>query len=96
MLGTILKMVAYSKAPKATFAVLHPRAAAQLGHARWDIKHGWAPRASAIGAALIALPIGYMLAKLTQPRPRVRPALAEPPMLDAYDVESEPRDTELL
>jgi hypothetical protein len=70
MLGKLLKLYAYSKAPKATFAVLHPRTTAQLAHARYDMKHGWAPRATAVGAALIALPIGYLVGRLMANRPR--------------------------
>ncbi len=63
MIGKLFKLYAYSKAPKTTFAVLHPRTSAQLAHARYDLKHSWAPRASAVGAALIALPIGYLIGK---------------------------------
>ena len=64
MVGKLLKAYAYYKAPKATFSVLHPRKAAALAHARYDIRHGWAPRATAVGAALIALPIGYVIGRL--------------------------------
>jgi hypothetical protein len=73
MIGKLFKMYAYSKAPKTTFAVLHPRTSAKLAHARYDLKHSWAPRASAVGAALIALPIGYLIGKATKrakPLPR--------------------------
>jgi hypothetical protein len=95
MIGKLVKLIAYSQAPKATFAVLHPRAAAQLKFAKWDARHGWAPRAAAVGAILIALPIGYMLAKLTQPRPmpRIRP---QAPVLDDFEPQFDPRQTELL
>ena len=71
MIGKLFKLYAYSKAPKATFSVLHPRTSAKLMHARYDMKHSWAPRASAVGAALIALPIGYLIGKASK---RVRPA----------------------
>ncbi|MGH7461162.1 MAG: hypothetical protein ACREMA_09050 [Longimicrobiales bacterium] len=70
MIGKLLKMYAYTKAPKATFAVLHPRTTAQLAYARHDLKHGWAPRASAVGAALIALPLGYLVGRMLAGRPR--------------------------
>ena len=95
MLGKLIKLVAYSQAPKATFAVLHPRAAAQLRLAKWDARHGWAPRAAAVGAILIALPIGFMLGKLTQRRP-MQAALPAPPALDDYEPEFDARQTELL
>jgi hypothetical protein len=72
MIGKLFKLYAYSKAPRTTFSVLHPRTSAQLAHARYDMKHGWAPRASAVGAALIALPIGYLIGKATR-RPRAEP-----------------------
>jgi hypothetical protein len=64
MIGNLLKMYAYSKAPKATFAVLHPRSTAKLAHARYDMRHSIAPRVSAVGAALIALPLGYLAGRL--------------------------------
>ena len=72
MIGKLFKLYAYSKAPRATFSVLHPRTSAKLMHARYDMKHSWAPRASAVGAALIALPIGYLIGKASK---RVRPAI---------------------
>jgi hypothetical protein len=69
MIGKLLKMYAYTKAPKATFAVLHPRTTAQVARMRRDLKHSWALRASALGAALIALPVGYLVGRLRS-RPR--------------------------
>jgi hypothetical protein len=66
MIGKMLKMYAYTKAPKATFALRHPRTTAQLAHARYDLKHSWATRATAVGAALIALPLGYLVGRMTR------------------------------
>lgn len=63
MVRTILKMAAYSKAPKTTFAVMHPRKAARMKKFGWDMKHAPAPRVSAIGAAALALPIGLWLGR---------------------------------
>ncbi|MGH7472106.1 MAG: hypothetical protein ACRENP_29500 [Longimicrobiales bacterium] len=74
MIGKMLKMYAYTKAPKATFAVLHPRTSARVAHMRHDFKHSWALRASAVGAALIALPVGYLVGRLAA---RSRPAWVE-------------------
>jgi hypothetical protein len=64
MIGNLLKWYAYTKAPRATFAVRHPRTTARLAHARYDMKHSVVPRVSAVGAALIALPLGYLAGRL--------------------------------
>lgn len=61
MIGSIARMYAYSKAPKTTFALRHPRTAIRLGKAKWDMKHAFAPRVAALGAAAVALPIGLWL-----------------------------------
>lgn len=38
MTGKLFKMMAYTKAPKATFALLHPRRALKLGMLLWTIR----------------------------------------------------------
>lgn len=38
MVGKLFKAMAYTKAPKATFALLHPRRALKLGMLLWIIK----------------------------------------------------------
>jgi hypothetical protein len=63
MVRSILKAAAYAKAPKTTFAVLHPKKAVKLGKFRWDMKHAPAPRVSALGAAALALPLGIWLGR---------------------------------
>lgn len=63
MLRTILKAVAYTRMPRTTFMVSHPRAASRMLKARWDMKHALAPRISAVGAAMIALPVGYAIGR---------------------------------
>ncbi|MFW5951758.1 MAG: hypothetical protein ACOCVZ_06570 [Gemmatimonadota bacterium] len=63
MLRTIAKTVAYTKAPKATFAVLHPKRAVRLKKLKYDMRHAYAPRITAVGAAALALPIGYLLGR---------------------------------
>ena len=68
MLGSLIKMIAYSKAPKTTYAVLHPRNSARLAKTQWDLRHADAPRVSALAAVLIALPVGYVIGRLTAPR----------------------------
>jgi hypothetical protein len=79
MIGSLLKATAYSKAPRTTFSVLHPKEAARLKKLDWDMKHAYAPRVAALGVALLALPIGVLLGRLTARRhepargPRVNP-----------------------
>lgn len=63
MIRSILKMAAYSKAPKTTFAVMHPRSAVRMKKFGWDMRHAVAPRVTALGAAAVALPIGLWLGR---------------------------------
>ncbi|HSJ07998.1 MAG TPA: hypothetical protein VK936_14940 [Longimicrobiales bacterium] len=63
MIGSIAKMVAYNKAPKTTFALLHPKKALRLRKFRRDMAHSTAPRVAAIGAAVLALPLGLWLGR---------------------------------
>ncbi|NLG61600.1 MAG: hypothetical protein GX539_05095 [Candidatus Cloacimonetes bacterium] len=63
MVGNLLKTYAYAKAPRATFMVGHPVKSARLAKMRWDMKHAWAPRVAAIGAAAVALPLGLALGR---------------------------------
>jgi hypothetical protein len=63
MVGTALKVLAYKKAPRTTFMLRHPVKAARLRKARWDMRHAYAPRMAAVGAALVALPLGLWLGK---------------------------------
>jgi hypothetical protein len=61
MVGTALKLVAYTKAPRTTFTVRHPVKAVRLKKMQWDMKHAYAPRLAAVGAALLVLPLGLWL-----------------------------------
>jgi hypothetical protein len=63
MVRSLLKMVAYRKAPRTTFAVMHPKTAVRLKKFGWDMKHAYAPRVTALGAAVLALPIGLWLGR---------------------------------
>lgn len=63
MIGSIAKTLAYSKAPKTTFTVLHPKRAVRLQKMKYDLRHAYAPRVAAIGAAVLALPLGYLLGR---------------------------------
>lgn len=74
MIGTIFKAIAYSKAPRTTFTMLHPAKAVRFRKFQWDMKNAYAPRVSALGAAAVALPLGLWLGRKrngrnTQPRP---------------------------
>lgn len=64
MIVTMAKALAYTKAPKTTFSTLHPVRAARLKKMDWDLRHAYAPRVAAVGAALIALPLGYMIGRM--------------------------------
>jgi len=70
MIRTLLKIAAYSKAPRTTFTVLHPKKAVRLKKFTWDMRHAPAPRVSAVGAAALALPLGLAIGRLTRRGPR--------------------------
>jgi hypothetical protein len=63
MFGQVAKGYAYAKAPKTTFAVLHPQQAVKLRKMRRDMRHAYAPRVAAVGAFALALPLGYALGR---------------------------------
>jgi hypothetical protein len=69
MIGKMAKVVAYRHAPRAAATMFNPRASAQLAHTKYDLRHGYAPRITAIGAALLAMPIGFLIGKLMTSRP---------------------------
>jgi len=63
MIGTMVKTYAYRKAPKTTFAVLHPQQAVKLRRVRRDLRHAYAPRVAALGALALAIPLGYAIGR---------------------------------
>lgn len=63
MIGTLLRAIAYSKAPRTTFTVMHPGKAVRFRKFQWDMKHAYAPRVTALGAAALALPVGLWLGR---------------------------------
>lgn len=65
MIGTLFKAIAYSKAPRATFTMFHPGKAVRFRKFQWDMRHAYAPRVTALGAAALALPIGLWLGRKT-------------------------------
>lgn len=66
MIGTLLKVFAYSKAPRTTFTMLHPTKAVLFRKLQWDMRHAYAPRITALGAAAVALPVGLWLGRKTR------------------------------
>ncbi len=89
MVGSLLKIVAYSAAPRATFAVLHPRDAMRARRIRRRL-HGLGPRAVALGVAALAIPVGMAVGRRIERQrarfipsdigrvPRLRVASSEP------------------
>jgi hypothetical protein len=65
MIRSIARMVAYSKAPRTTFAVMHPKKALRLKAMQKEIRHSPVPRLAALGAAAVALPLGIALGRLS-------------------------------
>jgi len=67
MIGSLIKAAAYVKAPRTTFAVVHPGKAMRLKKLQWQFKHTEAPRwaatAGAVGAAALALPLGLVIGR---------------------------------
>jgi hypothetical protein len=77
MVGKILKYYAIARAPKLAYSASHPRKAARLGKAAWDLKHALAPRAVGIAALAVALPVGFMLGRMStrQRKPAYTPPI---------------------
>jgi hypothetical protein len=72
VLGDLAKAVAYAKAPKLTFAMLHPKEAVQLRKVPFDLRTAYAPRLAALAALLVAFPLGVVvgmrIARGSEPR----------------------------
>jgi hypothetical protein len=69
MIRSLAKMFAYSKAPRTTFSVLHPVKALKFKAMKKEVRYSPVPRMAAAGAAVLALPIGVALGRLTRRRP---------------------------
>ncbi len=63
MLSKLLKVIAYKRAPAATFTVLHPIEAAQWVKVPWDFKHAYAPRIASLLTALLIAPLAFRLGR---------------------------------
>ena len=72
LLTTLLKAAAYSRAPRLTFAVLHPRRAARLKKLSFDLRTAYAPRVTAVAAAVLALPLGVAIGRAIERRSTAR------------------------
>lgn len=78
MLGTLFKMVAYARAPTATFASRHPRAARRLARVPSDSRAAYAPRLAALATALVVAPLAYRLGKRAGQASLLRPPPSPP------------------
>ena len=84
MIRALLKLFAYTQAPKSTFSVLHPVRAAQVAKTPFDLRTAYAPRLVAVATALLVGPLAYRLGKragegtLRTPRPAA-PRTPPPP-----------------
>ncbi|HSK20487.1 MAG TPA: hypothetical protein VK912_15140 [Longimicrobiales bacterium] len=78
MIGTLFKAIAYSKAPRATFTMLHPGKAVRFRKFQWDMRHAYAPRVTALSAAALALPVGLWLGRKRADRAAAEPAGWQP------------------
>ncbi len=83
MIRMLLKLFAYTQAPKTTFSLLHPVKAAQLVKTPFDLRTAYAPRLTALAAALLVGPLAYRIGKragqgtLFSPDARPRPSGGE-------------------
>ena len=80
MIGKVIKYYAIARAPKLAYSVTHPKNAARLAKTGWDLKHAWAPRMAGAAAAALALPLGYMLGRMSTARSRTAEAHTPEPM----------------
>jgi hypothetical protein len=82
MIRALIAGLAYAAAPKATFAVLHPRTAVELKKLPFDLRYAYAPRLTALAAAIVTLPLGVLLGRTLQHRGAgagARPRRSQPP-----------------
>lgn len=63
MIGTLLKLLAYSQAPKTTFSLRHPVTAVQVVKTPFDLRTAYAPRLTALATALVVGPLAYRIGR---------------------------------
>ena len=63
MIGTLLKAYAYVRAPRITAVTLHPVRAVQWLKVPFDLKTAYAPRLTALTAAVVVGPLAFRLGK---------------------------------
>ena len=95
MITTLHKGIAYSRAPKATFRILHPKEAAQLKVLPYDLRYGYAPRLAAIVAAGVALPLGILIGRELERRVRRRQARQRSPRVGGRARVPQPADVRI-
>lgn len=60
MLGTIVNLASYRKAPRAAFIIRHPFRAARIMKVRHDVRDALSPGRIALGlGAAAAIPLGF-------------------------------------
>ena len=72
MIGKAIKYYAIARSPKLAYSVLHPGKAVRIAKTGWDLKHAWAPRITGAAAVALALPLGYLIGKMSTPRRHMR------------------------
>ena len=72
MIGKAIKYYAIARSPKLAYSILHPKKAARIAKTGWDLKHAWAPRITGAAAVAVALPLGYLIGRMSMPRRQVR------------------------
>jgi hypothetical protein len=80
MIGKVVKYYAIAQAPKLAYSISHPKNAARLAKTGWDLKHAWAPRITGVAALAVALPLGYLLGRMTRDEHRPRMASSTQPL----------------
>lgn len=63
MIGTLLKLFAYTQAPKRTFAVLHPKKTAKTIALPWEMANAYGPRLAALATAALVGPLAYRVGR---------------------------------
>lgn len=78
MVRALLKLLAYSQAPKTAFSFLHPVTAVQVAKTPFDLRTAYAPRLTAVATVLLVAPLAYRLGKRAGERTLFTPRGADP------------------
>lgn len=86
MLGTLLKLFAYTQAPKTVFALRHPEPVLRFLKLPYDAKHAYAPRIAVVATAAVVAPLAYTLGRKAGARKAVAPPVAGKPEVEIVRV----------